>query len=190
MNPIPITSFSRIDTVTVPDKFMSVIRISEGQEANIDDIRCKLETDKDSLDYLGVSSDTDPLEFPDLYKMIKSVRPKGLKILLITDGRDPVAFDDLVGAGYTHAADLLIGKEMNHSQLRCISVLKDNGCRFAVTVAAKDHDADSLSAIADRCKGCSMFILKQDKTKPLSKSEMSPLIAAAKSCTWNVRTIT
>ena len=78
---------------------MSVIRISEGQEVDLDDIRSKLEADKESLDYLGVSSETDPLDYPELYKMIKSVRPKGLKVLLVTDCRDPVALDDLVGAG-------------------------------------------------------------------------------------------
>ncbi len=169
---------------------MSVIRVSGGQEADIEDIRTKLEADKDSLDYLGVSSDTDPLDFPDLYKMIKSVRPKGLKVLIVTDGRDPVAFDDLVGAGYAHAADILIGREMTDEQKRCISILKDNGCRFAVTVNVKDHDEDSLKSVADGCDGCSMFILRQDKIKPLGRNEMSLLIAAAKSCTWNVKTIT
>jgi len=169
---------------------MSVIRISGGQGIDTEDIRTKLETDKDSLDYLGVSSDTDPLDYPDLYKMIKSVRPRGMKVLIITDCRDASAFDDLIGAGYAHAADILIGKELTDSQRRCISILKDNKCRFAVTVNVKDHDEDSLRAVADGCDGCSMFILKQDKVKPLSKSEMSPLVAAAKSCTWNVKTIT
>ncbi|MBQ7620888.1 MAG: hypothetical protein IJV02_00540, partial [Candidatus Methanomethylophilaceae archaeon] len=81
----------------MPDKFMSVIRISDGQGIDIDDIRTKLEADKDSLDYLGVSSDTDPLDYPDLYKMIKSVRPRGMKVLIITDCRDASAFDDLIG---------------------------------------------------------------------------------------------
>ena len=169
---------------------MSVIRISEGQEVDLDDIRSKLEADKESLDYLGVSSETDPLDYPELYKMIKSVRPKGLKVLLVTDCRDPVALDDLVGAGYVDATDLLIGKEITDSQVRCISILKENGCKFAVTVNARDHDVDSLATIADECKGCSMFILRQDKVKPLTRSEMSPLVAVAKSCTWNVKTIT
>ncbi len=169
---------------------MSVIRVSEGQEIDIEDIRTKLETDKDSLDYLGVASDTDPLDHPELYKIIKSVRPKGMKVLIITDCRDPTAFDDLVGAGYAHAADIIIGKELTDSQRRCISILKDNKCKFAVTVSARDHDESSLRAVAEGCDGCSMFILKQDKVKPLSRSEMSPLIAAAKNCTWNVKTIT
>jgi hypothetical protein len=169
---------------------MSVIRVSEGPEADIEDIRSKLEIDRDSLDYLGVASDTDPLDFPDLYRLIKDVRPKGLKVLIITDGRDPANLDDLVGAGYAHAADLLIGREMTEDQRRCISILKDNGCRFAVTVNARDHDEGSLRAVAGGCGGCSMFILRQDRAKPLNRNEMSPLISAAKSCTWNVKTIT
>ena len=186
---MPITGFSRIDTVTVPDKFMSVIRISDGEETDIEDIRSKLETDKDSLDYLGVTSETDPLDHPDLYRMIKSVKPRGLKVLIITDGRDPANFDDLVGAGYAHAADLLIGQMITDEQRRCISILKDNGCKFAVTLKAAEHDADSVSSIAEECKGCSMFIFRQDKAKPLNRNEMSPLVSAAKGCTWNVKTI-
>ena len=149
-----------------------------------------LESDKDSLDYLGVASDTDPLDFPDLHRIIRSVRPKGLKVLVITDGRDPAVLDDLVGAGYVHAADLLVGRKMTDPQRRCASILRDNGCWFAVSVDAKDHDGGSLRAMADGCRGCSMFILRQDRTRPLSRSEMSPLVSAAKNCSRNVRTVT
>ena len=183
-----ISKFSRIDTVTVPDKFMSVIRIDDGEPEGLTEIKGMLEADKDSLDYLGVASDTDPLDHPDIYKIIKEVKPKGLKVMLVTDGRDPTVLDDLIGAGYTHAVDLLIGREVTPEQSRCMSIAKDNGCKFAITVEAKDHDGDSLSAVALSCKDCSMVVIKQDKTKPLSKSDMSKLVTAAKKCTWNVRT--
>jgi len=168
---------------------MSVIRVSDGPEIDIEDIRSKLETDKESIDYLGVSSDTDPLDFPDLYRMIKDVKPRGLKVLIITDGRDPSNFDDLIGAGYAHTADILIGKEITEEQRRCISILNDNRYKFAVTVNAWEHDSDSISAIAKECDGCCMFIFRQNKAKPLNRNEMSPLTSAAKACTWNVKTI-
>lgn len=184
---MPITGFSRIDTVTVPDKFMSVIRINDGEGIDTDDIRSKLEADKASVDYLGVASDTDPLDFKDLYKLIRDVRPKGMKVMLITDCRDPVAFDDLVGAGYTHAADILVGTEVTDAQRQCMGILRDNKCRFAVTVQAKEHDRDSLTAVAKECDGCSIFIIHQDRLKPVDRNAMSQLNAAAKTCTWNVR---
>jgi hypothetical protein len=169
---------------------MSVIHISDGPEADIEDIQAKLRSDKGSIDYLGITSDTDPLAHPDLYRIIKSVRPKWLKVLIVTDGRDPDVLDDLIGAEYVHAADLHIGRTMTDDQRRCISLLMDGGCRFAVTVNAGEHDSGSLVSVANGCKGCSMFILKQDKSKPLTRSEMSTLADIARGCTWNVRTIT
>lgn len=183
-----ISDFSRIDTVTVPDKFMSVIKISSGEAPDREDIRTTLEQDKDSLDYLGVASDTDPLDHPDLYKAIKSVRPRGLKVLIITDGRDPAVLDDLVGAGYVHAMDLLIGKELTPEQAECISIMQDNGCRFAVTIKASEHDDATLATIASACKGCSMFIIRLEKDRPVKRSELSALTSVAKTCTWNVKT--
>lgn len=184
-----ISGFSRIDTVTVPDKFMAVIHLSEdGEQFGTEQIKTVLETDKESLDYLGVDSDDDPLSSPDVYKLIKSVKPRGLKVLIITDGREPSILDDLVGAGYVHAANLLIGRSVTDEQKDCIEILKDNKCKFAVTLNAKDHDTDSVKTVGDQCKGCSMIIFRQDRKDPLKKSEMSALISAAKGCTWNVKT--
>ena len=168
---------------------MSVIHVSEGADSDIDNIISILESDKGSIDYLGVASDSDPLAFPDLYKMIKQVKPRGLKVMIITDGRDPGNLDDLIGAGYAHTLDLLIGREITDDQRRCISILNDNGLKYAVTVNAWEHDKDSISAIAKECDGCCMFIFRQDKSKPLNRNEMSPLTSAAKACTWNVKTI-
>ena len=168
---------------------MSVIHVSDGAESDIDSIISILESDKGSIDYLGVSSDTDPLAFPDLYKMIKQVKPRGLKVLIVTDGRGPGNLDDLIGAGYVHTADLLVGKKITDAQRKCISILNDNGCKYAVTVNAWEHDEDSISAIAEECEGCCMFLFRQDRLKPLNRNEMSPLTAAAKRCTWNVKTI-
>jgi len=180
--------FARIDTVTVPDKFMSVLYVSDnGEEVDLGSVRTQLAEDKESLDYLGIASDSDPLAFPDIYRIIKDVRPRGLKVLIITDGRDPRVMDDLIGAGYAHAADMIIGRSITAEQSECMDLLRDNGCRFAVTVDASEHDEDSLKAVADACGGCSMFILKQNKDKPLKKSEMSSLSKVAKKCTWNVR---
>ncbi len=168
---------------------MSVIHVSDGAESDIDSIISILESDKGSIDYLGVSSDTDPLAFPDLYKMIKQVKPRSLKVLIITDGRDPGNLDDLIGAGYAHTVDLLVGKEITDAQRKCISILNDNGCKYAVTVNAWEHDENSISAIAEECEGCCMFLFRQDRLKPLNRNEMSPLTTAAKRCTWNVKTI-
>ncbi len=168
---------------------MSVIHVSDGAESDIDSIISILESDKGSIDYLGVSSDTDPLAFPDLYKMIKQVKPRSLKVLIITDGRDPGNLDDLIGAGYAHTVDLLISKEITDAQVKCISILNDNGCKYTVTVNAWEHDENSISAIAEECEGCCMFLFRQDRLKPLNRNEISPLTAAAKRCTWNVKTI-
>lgn len=183
-----ITGFSRIDTVTVPDRFMSVIRISDsGIEADIQDIKAKLEEDKESLDYLCVTADTDPLEYPDLYKAIKQVRPKGLKVLICTDCRDPSVLDDLIGAGYANAANIIIGNEITDQQMSCIDLIRDNGCKYSVTLNAIEHDRDSVLRIAMKLEGCSMFILRQDRAKPLDRNRMSELSGAARTCTWNVR---
>ena len=183
-----ISAFSRIDTVTVPDKFMAVITVSDSDDLDHDEILSVLEKDKESLDYLAVKSDSDPLEFPDLYKTIKSVKPKGMKVMLISNGCDPTALDDLVGAGYVHAMDILIGERVTEEQKECISILEDNKCKYAVTVNANDHNEDSIHDLSKYVKSCSMFILKMDKNKPMKKSELSVLSSAAKSCTWNVRT--
>ena len=182
-----ISGFTRISTVIVPDKYLSIISVSADGDMDPEPIRASLEADKGSLDYLAVDSDSDPLDFPDLYRDIKSVRPKGLKVLIITDGRDPTVLDDLIGAGYAHAIDLLVGKELNGKQRECISIAADNGCKYAVTVKAKDHSKESLTAVARGCDGCSMFILTQDRKDPVSKSDLSILTTAAKIATWNVR---
>ena len=182
-----ISRFDRIDTVTVPDKFMSVITVGEGDFEERPDLKEKLEADKDSLDYLAVKAETDPLDHPDLYKIIKAERPKGLKVLIVTDGRDPAILDDLIGAGYAHAIDLLVGRSLTEKQAECMRIATDNGCRYAVTVKAKDHNEDTLSEISGSCKGCSMFIISQDKKDPVSKSDMSKLATAAKKATWNVK---
>lgn len=187
---MPIVGFSRIDTVTVPDKFMAVIRVSDnGEGIDTDEVLSVLEKDKGDLDYLGVTGDVDPLEIPDLYRLIKSVKPRGLKVLIVTRGESPSNLDDLIGAGYAHAADILIGREVTGDQMRCIELLKDNGCKFAVTLKPTEHDESSVRKIAELVDGCSMFIFRQDRDKPLSRAEMSPLIAAAKTCTWNVKTV-
>ncbi len=182
-----ISGFTRIDTVTVPDKFMFVISVSNGgwEDTDIGQI---LEKDKDSIDYLGVASDTDPLCFSDVYKAIKSVRPRGLKVLLITDGRSPSVLDDLIGAGYVHAVDLLVGETITENQLECISIIKDNGCKYAISVTAADHTAESIEEISRKCDGPSMFILRLDRNRPVKKGDLSALTSAAKKCTWNVRT--
>ena len=181
-----ISRFDRIDTVTVPDKFMSVITVGEGDFEERPDLKEKLEADKDSLDYLAVKAETDPLDHPDLYKIIKAERPKGLKVLIVTDGRDPAILDDLIGAGYAHAMDLLVGRSLTEKQAECMRIATDNGCRYTVTVKAKDHNVDTLSEISGSCKGCSMFIISQDRKDPVSKSDMSKLATAAKKATWNV----
>ena len=182
-----ISGFTRIDTVTVPDKFMSIIDVSDIGDYDVEEIKSILEKDKDSLDYLGVRSDTDPLDIPEVYKDIKSVKPRGMKVILISDGHRPDVLDDLVGAGYVHAMDILVEKEVTREQTECTSILTDNRCKYAVTVNAADHDEESVSAIADMCEGCSMFILRIDRNKPIGKSELSKMTAAAKKCTWNVR---
>jgi len=187
---MPIVGFSRIDTVTVPDKFMAIVRVSEsGEGVDTDGILSVLEKDKSDLDYLGIIGEEDPLDIPDLYRLIKSVKPRGLKVLIVTRGESPTNLDDLIGAGYAHAADILIGKEVTGDQMRCIELLKDNGCKYAVTLRPGEHDENSVRKIAELVDGCSMFIFRQDRDKPLSRSEMSPLIAAAKTCTWNVKTV-
>lgn len=176
--------------MTVPDKFMSVIIVSsEGDSVDTDDIRSCLEKDKESLDYLGVSSDTDPLDFPDLFKAIKQVRPRGLDVILITDGRDPAVLDDTIGAGYAHAADILLGRAVTEEQLQCLEILRDNRCRFALTVNACDHNEDSIGSLVKECGKCNMFIVRQDKKKPADASMMSKLVSAAKKSSWNTRVI-
>ena len=185
-----ISGFTRIDTVTVPDWYMSVVRVSsEGEGLDPAEIRETLEKDKDSIDYVAISSDDDPLAFKDLYGTIKGFKPRGMKVLLITDGRDPAILDDLVGAGYVHAADLLVGESLTEEQLECIGILTYNGCKYTITVDAASHTEDSVSSIAAKADGCSMFIFRQDRKKPLSREEMKPLMKAAKACTWNIKTI-
>ncbi len=138
---------------------------------------------------MGIRSDDDPLRVSDLHKIIKAVKPKGLDVVIVTKGSDPSSLDDLVGAGYVHSMDLLIGKEPDEDQLKCIAVMKDNRCRFAVTIEASEHDRDSIEALEKSCKGCSMFIIRTDRNKPLKRNELSALTSAAKKITWNVRTV-
>ena len=183
-----ISGFTRIDTVTIPDRFVSFVHVSDEGDADIEYIRTTLEKDKDSLDYLGIRSDVDPLLVPDLYKDIKAVKPRGLKVLMVTEGSDPNALDDLIGARYVKAVDLLLGKEIDEDQIGCIRIIEDNGCKFAVTVNAWEHDGDSIADLSKHCKGCSMFILKTDRKHDVDKKKISALTSAAKKITWNVRT--
>ncbi len=185
-----ITGYTKIDTVTVPDWYTSVIHVSEeGTALDPEEIRADLEKDKESLDYISITSDTDPLDHPDLYNVIKGIKPRGMRVLLTTDGRDPAVLDDLVGAGYAHAANLLIGDSMTEGQIQCVEILKDNGCRFAITLDPTEHSEDSVRTLAGQVKGCAMIIFKQDRKRPLSKKEMEPLIRSARTCTWNVKVI-
>jgi len=183
-----VSSFSRIDTVTVPDVFMSVVRVSDGDgEYDAGAIASSLESDKDSIDYLAVTSDSDPLCFPELYRLIKTIRPKGIKVMIVTDGREPSVLDDLIGAGYAHAIDLKVGKELTDAQKECVRIAEDNGCQLIVTIDLDGHNEATISDVSKSVKWCKTVVLKQVKNHPLKKSEISVLMSAVKRHIWNVK---
>ncbi len=183
-----VSSFSRIDTVTVPDVFMSVAYVSDGEDDyDADSIKTLLETDRDSIDFLAIASDSDPLCFPELYKLIKSIRPSGIKVVIITDGRNPSVLDDLIGAGYAHAVDLKVGAELTDTQKECIRISEENGCQLTLTIDLSEHNEESVIPIVKSAKGCKRVVLKQVKNNPLKKSELSAISAAIKHYIWDVK---
>ena len=112
-----------------------------------------------------------------------------MDVLLVTDGRNPAILDDTIGAGYAHAANIILGRAVTDEQLQCIDILRDNRCRFALTVTASDHDEDSIASIVERCGKCNMFVIRQDKKKPTDASTMSKLMSKAKKSSWNVKVV-
>lgn len=174
--------------MTVPDVFMSVAKVSEGEGAfDTEGIKAILETDRDSIDYLAITSDTDPLCFSELYKLIKAIRPSGLKVMVVTNGMEPSVLDDLIGAGYIHAVDLKVGKELTEPQMRCIDIACENRCNLILTIDLAGHNEVSISDIVKSAKNCKTVVLKQVKNAPLKNSELSAIVAIVKRHIWNVK---
>ena len=187
-----ISKFSRISTTVCPGSYASVIYISDdGEDAvSVDEVTATLLKDRDSLDMLAVDSeDIDPLDVPTLYKSIKAVKPSGMHCMVVTEGRDPAALDDLMGAGYADMACFRFTGPMTDAQSESVDIVEGYGYQFIVSVSLVPGriDEDSLKEIAGKTSGCRQFLMRSSdprfEGKSFKKKELEALARSVKGLT-------
>ena len=187
-----ISKFSRISTTVCPGSYASVVYVSEGDGPGTDalSVADTLSVDRESLDLLAVDSeDSDPLAIPGIHKLLKSIKPAGLECMMVTEGNDPAALDDLVGAGYVDSVCFRICGNVSDAQKACIATVRDAGCRFAVSVPMVPGriDGDVLADIAKNTEGCRQFVMRSSDprygTEVFKKKELEALAKTVRSLT-------
>ena len=97
--------------VAWPGRQVSVLIVdgSDGPGEDPDAVAAVTARDTDIVDAMVVRRlDGDPEELPGIHRLIKTVRPRGLPVIIETSGRHPDELDDLIGAGYATGIGLLM----------------------------------------------------------------------------------
>ena len=176
-----ISGFTRINTQIRPGAELAVIHLNDGDGDGIpcENIRATVSEIKDSISGIAVDScGSDPLLCSDLYVILKGLSVPHVGLMLMTQGSDPVNLDDVVGAGYVEFLDLEINSPISESQMRCIDVMRDNGCHYMVTITvSKDSfDEDSLHRTVMQMRDARHVVIRNIRDKnALTQKELTEL---------------
>ncbi len=193
-----ISKFSRIDTVTFPGKYHSVIELSEECEngQNMAEIANTVRLDRNSLDgVIFVGGDVDILRIKDVHKAIREIRPAGLEIVISTSGVDPVILDDLIGAGYAGHVLFSFDQLPDADQRRSVEVTRRSDAKFSVriTLDPEKMSPDALTDTAEVVRGAdSITLIRHEsatKGKSYKKNELTSMAKSLKGFAKEVRVL-
>jgi len=158
------TRLVAMDSLLCPPMFISVAYIGDGEDdGSVEAAASKLLADRDSLDAVAFSSDgADLLEMPGAYRAMNALKPAKLKSMVVTEGRDKTALDDLMGAGYADMAMIRIRGRISEEQKDTLGFLEDYGYWYGVTaeMVPGTTDEKAMREIADASSGCKRFLIR------------------------------
>ena len=196
LRPVYISSFSRIDTVTWPGKYLSVVRVNdgEGDGENMTEVANTIRGDKDSIDaVLLIMNDGDPETVPGIHRFIKAIVPPRMPLIMLTSGTDPSALDDLVGAGYVNRVAFRFTAAPSKEQEASLDRIRDSDAEFCVCCVLDPSRMSSkdVEHIADASEGSGEFILlmPRDPGRRLGKRDVNALVKTLKGRAKGVRTM-
>ena len=144
-----------------------------------EDVLAFLEKRRGILDAVCISGG-EPLLQEDLFPLLESIRQMGYRIHLETCGYEPEKLEELLGRGLIDFAAMDVkncderyaetagvhaaGIDLSRIR-RSIEILKGSGIpyEFRTTVMKEFHDAESLSALAQKLQGASSWVLQNYK---------------------------
>ena len=191
-----ITRFSRIDTVSWPGEYLSVVRLSdgEGDGENIAEIANIIRGDKDSIDAVVLVPEGGDIEsIPGIHRIIREFRPPTTHLIVVTSGSDPRALDDLIGAGYVDRVAFRFGEVPDSTRQRSIEVALRQGVRVSVcpVLDRTRMTSEDVLRIADMSAGHSEFVLltPSDPNRCFKKKDLNALVKSLKGHARNVRVL-
>lgn len=177
-----------MDSLLCPPMFISVAYIADGEDdGSVEAAASRLLADRDSLDAVAFSSDgIDLLEMPGAYRAMKALKPAKLKSMLVTEGRDRAALDDLMGAGYADMAMIRIRGRISEEQRATLEFLEDYGYWYGVTAEMVPGitDEQAMKDTANVSQGCKKFLIRavdpvrngMAGVKPFEEKEVRSLV--------------
>lgn len=191
-----ITRFDRIDTVSWPGKYLSVVHVSDGdgEGKNANEIANTIRNDKDSIDSIMiVSDDCDPETIPHLYRFIGDIRPSRMPVILVTSGSDSAAINDMVGAGYVNRVSFRFEDFPTQHQLDCVDDIRGSDIQFMVAVVLdpRKMNSEDILRIAELTRGHDEFVLlTPHEPRPcFTKKNLNALGKSLKGKARNVRVL-
>ena len=191
-----ISKFFRIDTTTIPGKYLSVLEMSkgEGYGMNMAEVSNTIHSDTDAIDgILLTCNDGDVMELEGLHKIIRDVRPPHKDVIVSTCGRFPENLDDLVGAGYINHVIFKFDSLPDEAQRRSLKIARSGDCTFCVHLVMDKGRFDQKTILDNKelFRDAVNIVLKRTKTqgdvKAYTKNEMSSLAKSLKGVAKEVR---
>jgi hypothetical protein len=190
---VAIRRFIGINSLIRPGHELAELQIGDDGDVSTESVRARLESVSRTMDGMAVSSmDSDPLSYPDLFKLLKEIRVPGLEITLISQGSSPSNLDDLVGAGYVAFLNLVLDSPISDDQCECLDVMRDNGRQFmvSITLGKGVFDEDSLASTCRMFKDAKHVVIRNGKGKDaLTQKEMVSMTKPLKGLVKDLRII-
>ena len=188
-----IHRFIGINSLIRPDHELAEIQIGDEGDVSVESVRARLESVCRTMDGVAISSiDSDPLSYPDLFRLLKDIRMPGLEMTLVSQGTSPSNLDDLVGAGYISFLNLILDSPIDADQCRCLDVMRDNGRQFMVSITLRKgmFDEDSLASTCRMFKDARHVVIRNGKGEDaLSQKEMVSMTKPLKGLVKDLRII-
>lgn len=188
-----IHRFIGINSLIRPGHELAEIQIGDEGDVSVESVRARLESVCRTMDGVAISSiDSDPLSYPDLFRLLKDIRMPGLEMTLVSQGTSPSNLDDLVGAGYISFLNLILDSPIDADQCRCLDVMRDNGRQFmvSITLCKGMFDEDSLASTCRMFKDARHVVIRNGKGKDaLSQKEMVSMTKPLKGLVKDLRII-
>lgn len=167
------------------------VNSGEGSGENMTVIANTIRSDRDSLDGLLIIGEyCDPDLIPGIHKLIATIRPPGMQVILVTSGRSRSTIDDLVGAGYVDRVGFLLDDVPDREQRETMRTVTADGAVFDIVVIMdpRHMDNDTVLGIASSVDGYDAFILLTPTDCPAyGKRDMNALAKSLRGRARNVR---